>query len=88
MKCAKNSVDNKQCTLKKSPKTIFGKIFGVISAQIKYQCIDGIFFLPEQVLKLKQKIEAERGKDYPTESQKLIYAGKYKLPIQYNIDEV
>lgn len=47
---------------------------------------------PHQVKALKEKIEAERGKDnFPVSGQKLIYAGKIlqdDTPIKdYNIDE-
>nr|XP_023028161.1 UV excision repair protein RAD23 homolog B-like [Leptinotarsa decemlineata] len=40
---------------------------------------------------LKQKIESEKGKDYPSENQRLIYAGKIltdeTVLSEYNIDE-
>lgn len=40
------------------------------------------------MLKLKEKIEAERGKDYATENQKLIYAGKVlmKTKPEHNLE--
>lgn len=45
----------------------------------------------EQVKHLKQKIEAEKGKDYAAENQRLIYAGKILTDdnaiSEYNIDE-
>lgn len=49
-------------------------------------------FVSHQVKALKEKIEAERGKDnFPVSGQKLIYAGKIlqdDTPIKdYNIDE-
>jgi len=44
-----------------------------------------------QVKALKEKIEAEKGKEYPAIYQKLIYAGKIltdeSLLSEYNIDE-
>lgn len=30
-----------------------------------------------QIKQLKEKVEAEKGKDYPAGGQKLIYAGKF-----------
>ncbi|XP_028132921.1 UV excision repair protein RAD23 homolog B [Diabrotica virgifera virgifera] len=43
------------------------------------------------VKQLKQKIETEKGKDYPSENQRLIYAGKIltdeTVLSEYNIDE-
>lgn len=47
---------------------------------------------PSQTIKqLKERIQAEKGKDYPAENQRLIYAGKILTddsPIsEYNIDE-
>lgn len=43
------------------------------------------------VKQLKQKIESEKGKDYPSENQRLIYAGKIltdeTVLSEYNIDE-
>ncbi|XP_046674893.1 UV excision repair protein RAD23 homolog A isoform X2 [Homalodisca vitripennis] len=47
---------------------------------------------PSQTIKqLKERIQAEKGKDYPAENQRLIYAGKIltdESPIsEYNIDE-
>lgn len=53
---------------------------------------DFCFFFLNQVKALKEKIEAERGKDnFPVSGQKLIYAGKIlqdDTPIKdYKIDE-
>ncbi|PSN55865.1 UV excision repair protein RAD23 B [Blattella germanica] len=45
----------------------------------------------ETVKRLKEKIEAEKGKEYPAENQRLIYAGKIltdeSVLSEYNIDE-